>query len=119
MKPSCLSSLELRTYDECSRLVVYIEQEEVTDLRNQLEVAQGQNQWMEQRTQNTERLEESLREQHAEFAQTLNDELLCRCTTDALAAYLQLYPEGVLENMEELDGLITALSAEVGQQWET
>ena len=59
-----------------------------------------------------------MRGQHIDFARTINDELLCRRTTDALAAYLQLYPEGVLVNMEELEGLITTLSVEVGQQWE-
>lgn len=48
----------------------------------------------------------------------MNDKLLCRHTTDALVAYLQLYPEGILVNMEELEGLIMTLSVEVVKQWE-
>ena len=48
----------------------------------------------------------------------MQDELLRRRTSDSLAAYLQLYPEGVLVNMEELESLITTLTVEVGQQWD-
>lgn len=68
--------------------------------------------------QTAERVEEAFREQHADFAQSMNDELLRRRTTNALAAYLQLYTEGVLVNMDELEGLITSLTVEVRQQWE-
>lgn len=67
---------------------------------NQLDAAYGQNQVMEQRAQNAKRLEESLREQHEDFAKTMNDELLCGHTINALAAYLKLYPKGVLVNVE-------------------
>lgn len=71
-----------------------------------------------QRAQTAERMEESLIEQHVAFAHSMTNEILCRCTTDALATYLQLYPERVLVNMEELEGLITTMSVEVGQKWD-
>lgn len=92
---------------------------QVTALQTQLETAQGQDQRVELRAQTAERVEEAFREQHADFARRMNDELLRRRTTDVLAAYLQLYLEGVLVNMEELEGLITTLYVEVGQQWKT
>lgn len=65
------------------------------------------------RAQETEEMEGHLRECKAEFVKSMNDELLCKHTTDALAAYLQLYSKGVLVNVEELEGLITTLSMEV------
>ena len=84
-------------------------------LQGQLTAANGRLQRTEQRAQNAEWLEEAMRGQHTEFARTMNEELLRRRTTDALAAYLQLYPEGVVVNMEELESLITTILVEVGQ----
>lgn len=61
--------------------------------------------------------ENTLTEQHADFTRFLQEELLRHRSTDALAAYLQLYPEGVQVNMEELESLLQTLTLEVNQKW--
>ena len=73
---------------------------------------------LEQRVSEAEAGEEQVKQAHVAFAKGVQEELTRRRNTDALAQYLQAFPGGVQVDLDNLEGLIATLSAEVGKQWE-